>query len=667
MGDKSLDTALLEKVIREQEARIASLEKDLSRFKEIPFRRAGGDSVIAPEPFKPIFKHAQDTVNAYFKHMQMDPSQGTIEIANERYVLMRASALSLGFLKTIKELYADRGEKEAMAIGMSFLFDIAHVVGLNDARDFHKKLGLVDPIEKLSAGPVHFAHSGWALVEILPDSKPSPDDDYFLRYNHPYSFEADSWIRSGALATEPVCIMNAGYSSGWCEESFGISLTAKEITCRARGDDICSFIMAPPTRIQKYLNELLPTKPEITTDSMIYDIPTFFKRKEEEETLQKNLQRAQQMETIGQLAGGVAHDFNNQLSVIMGYADLLKTNLEDDESLEFARNIVTACKRSQDLTSQMLAFARKGKYEITTINIHEVIGEVVRWLERSINKQINIKQRLGANPPTISGDETQIQNAFLNIAINARDAMDEGGDLIFETSTVDFNKKACVALPFSVSPGKYLLTSITDQGVGMDKETMEHAFEPFFTTKGPGKGTGMGLAAVYGTVQNHHGTVSIESEVGKGTTLKIYLPLLEEAKSSRKRNNKITEPAPEVTGRILVVDDEEMVLKMCAQVLRRIGHKVTTVSNGKEAVEYYRKSWKHIDLVILDMVMPELGGRDTFIAMREINPEIKAILSSGYSIDGPAQEILDEGVQAFIQKPFDTKKLSDKVAEVLGQ
>jgi hypothetical protein len=183
-----------------------------------------------PKEMQPLFDKAQKIVGDYFSDLYHDPEKGTIEIQDQRYVLVRASALSYDFLNTIQKLYADRGEEEATSIGRNFLFDIAHVIGLEDAKNFNKKMKLKDPISKLSAGPVHFAYSGWAFVDILPESKPSPDENFYLKYNHPYSFEADSWIKSKEKTDFPVCSMNAGYSSGWCEQSYGIELTSVEIS-----------------------------------------------------------------------------------------------------------------------------------------------------------------------------------------------------------------------------------------------------------------------------------------------------------------------------------------------------------------------------------------------------------------------------------------------------
>lgn len=269
------------------ERKIAELEKEVKRLKgeneklnALPLTKDTHPKVKAPKQFSAIFEKAEKTVGEYFSSLKFTPSKGTIEINDERYVLVRASALSHEFLNSFKDLYSDRGEEEALNIGKNILFDIAHVIGLEDAQNFHRKMKLKDPISKLSAGPVHFAYAGWAFVDILPESKPSPDENYFLKYHHPFSFEADSWIRANKKAKFPVCIMNAGYSSGWCEASFGIPLTAVEITCRAKGDSHCTFIMAPPSKIESYLKSK-----QTKYSKKNISIPAFLERKKIEEQL----------------------------------------------------------------------------------------------------------------------------------------------------------------------------------------------------------------------------------------------------------------------------------------------------------------------------------------------------------------------------------------------
>ena len=245
-------------------------------------------AVDVPDIMKPFFSRAQRYVHEYFQRRSEDPFQAMVDISGERYILVRAASMSKEFFDLIRYLYQDRGEKEAIRVAMGFLFDISHSIGKADARSFHSKMKVKKPLERLSAGPIHFAYTGWAYVRILPDSHPTPDEDYFLIYDHDYSFEAHTWIKSGIKTDFPVCIMNAGYSSGWCEESFGISLVAVEIECRARGDDHCRFIMASPQKIEEYLTQYRPTTYLKLRESGSFSIPEFFQRKRLEEELLKS-------------------------------------------------------------------------------------------------------------------------------------------------------------------------------------------------------------------------------------------------------------------------------------------------------------------------------------------------------------------------------------------
>ena len=345
---------------------------------------------------------------------------------------------------------------------------------------------------------------------------------------------------------------------------------------------------------------------------------------------------------------------------ILGYSEMLMNRLDDPGLQKFASHIRTAATRAADLTNQLLAFSRKGNYISVTVDIHKVIAEVIALLEHSLDKRIEIRQQLEANPHTVLGDPTQIQNALLNLAVNARDAMPGGGKLTFTTSVVE--QQADPADPESLA-GRYLEVCVVDTGTGMTAETQKHLFEPFFTTKPVGQGTGLGLAAVHGAVKNHHGRVQVKSQLGMGSTFAVLLPLLESAQAGLEE-----EPAPapvQGQARILLVDDEDLVRQIASDLLRSFGYKVTTCENGEEAVGYYRQSWEHIDLVILDMVMPRMGGRETFLAMRSINPKVKAILVSGHSLGDEAQQVLDEGGLAWVQKPFNRTQLSRQVAEAL--
>ncbi len=385
----------------------------------------------------------------------------------------------------------------------------------------------------------------------------------------------------------------------------------------------------------------------------------------EQKKLEKQLRHFEKMEAIGQLAGGVAHDFNNQLGAILGYAELLRDHLKDNERLRrYADTIVQSAKHSADLTRQLLAFSRQGKYRSEPVDIHQTIKQVVSLLERSIDKRITIKKILTAKQAVTSGDPTQLENAFLNIAINARDAMPTGGALAFTTETAAIEAGSAHERLLGLVPGRYLQVSISDTGIGMDAETQKHIFEPFFTTKGIGEGAGMGLAGAYGTFKNHQGAVGVYSEPGRGSIFKVYLPLSEAA--GKKIDLSAAIPAIKGTGHVLIADDEEVMRSAAADILLSLGYEVTCRNDGTEAMEYYRKAWRHIDLVILDLIMPGLNGCDTFHAMKEVNPQVKAIISSGYGLDDDIQKTLEDGAAAFVQKPFRLAELSQAVAKVLG-
>ncbi|MBI5743953.1 MAG: PAS domain S-box protein [Elusimicrobia bacterium] len=287
------------------------------------------NAIKSPSQFEPVFQKAQDYVAEYFGDMNMSPSKGTIEISGERYILVRAAAMSTDFFDIFRRLYSDEGADEGFRIAKQLLFDIAHSIGIQDAKNFHARMRLTDPVEKLSAGPIHFAYSGWAFVDISPDSRPSPDNDYFLLYDHPRSFEADSWIRSGRKSRGTACVMNAGYSSGWCEASFGIPLVATEITCRARGDDACRFIMAPPSRLEGHIQDYLTRAGNGRGRPTSYEIPAFLRGKEIEKARRRALQLSEErfrglVETTGDWmweldADGVFTYSSPQVTKILGY------------------------------------------------------------------------------------------------------------------------------------------------------------------------------------------------------------------------------------------------------------------------------------------------------------------------------------------------------------
>ncbi len=433
-----------------------------------------------------------------------------------------------------------------------------------------------------------------------------------------------------------------------------------------------------PSRIEKYVPELqvwldcraYPVLDEqgnlVNVVEHLRDITEQKKAMEELTKTQEQLHQTQKMEAIGQLAGGIAHDFNNQLAGILSFADLLRDKLRSDPALlEWIEYIVTGINRATDLTSQLLAFSRKGKTLSISIDVHSIIKEVSKLLEHTLDKRIELQVQLLAKSSIISGDASQLQNAILNLAINARDAMNKGGTITITTENVHLDQAFCKESLFELHEGAYLCFSIHDNGKGMNKETLERIFEPFFTTKAQGEGTGLGLAGVYGTIKNHKGAIFVQSEPDHGTEFTVYFPLCRNSEPLIKPFSAVADH-PLKTGTILVIDDDTTVNLAYSIMLKSLGFRVISCENGVEALDRYKEIWQTIDLVIIDMVMPKLDGRDTYSALKSINPSVKAILMSGYSFNGEAQKIIEEGVKGFLQKPFTRNTLANKIAEVLG-
>jgi PAS domain S-box-containing protein len=402
---------------------------------------------------------------------------------------------------------------------------------------------------------------------------------------------------------------------------------------------------------------------------LLADITERRAAREENERLQEQLRQSEKMEAVGQLAGGIAHDFNNQLAGIMGFADMIRLQTAGrglSTLARYAEGILTAARHASELTEKLLAFARKGKLQSTAVDLHAVIDEVVSLLSHSIDKKITIHTTLAARTPTTRGDPTQLQNLFLNLGLNARDAMPEGGTLTFATEVADVSASHARRANLGLAAGRYLLVSVADTGMGMDAETLRHIFEPFFTTKERGRGTGMGLAAAFGTVHNHHGAIDVHSTLGHGTTFSIYLPLHHAADATTRHRDLPAETAQPGEGTIMLVEDEAVVRRMAGELMRHLGYTVIECADGPEALERYTESWRDIDLVVLDMIMPEMNGREVYRAMRHINPHAAALISSGYSIDTEAQAMLSEGVKGFLKKPFRRGELAQAIRRALG-
>jgi two-component sensor histidine kinase/predicted hydrocarbon binding protein len=478
----------LENKIKKLEAEVKRLVEENKTLRALSNKIEKNDkpTVKVPKQFTPIFEKAERTVGEYFKSLKFSPSQGTIQINEERYVLVRASALSYEFLYSIKNLYKDRGEDEALNIGKNILFDLAHVIGIEDAHNFHKKMKLTDPISKLSAGPVHFAYAGWAFVDILPESRPSQDENCFLKYNHPFSFEADSWVRAGKKSNFPVCIMNAGYSSGWCEASFGIPLTAVELTCRAKGDKHCTFIMAPPDKIDSYLKR---NKKQLKQSPA--NIPAFLERKKIEEKLKSSLIEKEV------LLKEIHHRVKNNLQIMSSLLNLQADSIKDNKAKEKYTESIGRIK-SMAIIHELLYRSKN----LSSIKIKDYVGELVNFISKtySINNNITVELKI------------KVKNEFIDIdkAIPCGIIINE---LLSNAFKYAFEKrehgKIKVEFIENIDKKYNYQLRVADNGVGIAKKI--NFIDP----------TTLGLQLVYSLADQIDGKLKVERKKGSSFTIQF--------------------------------------------------------------------------------------------------------------------------------------------------
>ncbi|MBW2172774.1 MAG: response regulator [Deltaproteobacteria bacterium] len=409
-----------------------------------------------------------------------------------------------------------------------------------------------------------------------------------------------------------------------------------------------------------FLRTLSPVK---GADGRAIAVTVISKDITERKHLEAQLQYSQRMEAIGTLAGGIAHDFNNVLMGILGHASLVSLDTDTDHPhFEHLKGIEDMVQGGADLTRQLLGFARGGKYEVKPTDLNELIEKSSEMFGRT-KKEIKIHTKHQKEIWPVEVDQAQIEQVLLNVYVNAWQAMPHGGNLYIETSNVELYEN--YTKPFGVEPGNYGKISVTDTGIGMDKAMQQSIFDPFFTTREMGRGTGLGLSSAYGIIKNHDGIINVYSEKGKGATFNIYLPASK--KELPMREDRLPDEILKGTETLLLVDDEGMILGVGEEMLKKMGYGVLLATSGNEAVELCKKHKNEIDLVILDMIMPDMGGGEAYDRMKENNSRVKVLLSSGYSIQGQATEILERGCDGFIQKPFNVKELSGKIREILDK
>jgi signal transduction histidine kinase len=656
----------------------------------------------APVGLGDLFQQATQALGRWFAERVEAPEAGSITIAGERYVLVRAQSLSTRFVELVCQLYADRGADEGERVARTLLFDVAHAIGRADAEALHRRLGLVEPRAKLAAGPVHFAFSGWAAVELLDDSVLEPDERFVLRYRHPNSFEAAAWLSEGRRASAPVCTMSAGYSSGWVQESFGLPLVAIETSCRAMGHDHCEFVMAPPDQAARLARAAgavgVATSPGHGAGERapLADVPEFFGRKRLEDELRRHrdrleelvdertrelqrahaslireaeerrraeaqLQRAQRLEAVGTLAGGIAHDFNNALTSIRLSLDLIRGELQPaSEAHADLEAALDATRGAAELVRRLLAFSRPQPPEASAVDLAELLTRSAALLSRSQRKELVVEVAPIDPPlPLLMLDGNQIEQCVINLGLNACEAIHGAGRVVFSAEVFDL-------APAPGRPrdrqGQFVRLRAADTGQGMDPVALERAFEPFFTTKPGGKGTGLGLTMVHAAVSAHGGWVELESRPGRGTTVDLYLPLLEASDAPRA----VGSVPPRGRGEpILVVDDEPAVRRALTRTLDRQGYVVFEAADGLAALAVLERATPAIAAVVTDLSMPRLDGRGLLRAMRARGEQIPVLLASAYVDDTGAEELLAEGFADLLRKPYEPADVQRALQRVL--
>ena len=411
-----------------------------------------------------------------------------------------------------------------------------------------------------------------------------------------------------------------------------------------------------------YTGSKRPADHFIGTQGIAHDITSRKLNEIERMQLEAELNKARKMEAIGTLAGGIAHDFNNLLMGIQGNISLMRLDMHNSVEIPQRLDGIERCvKRGSQLTRQMLGFAKSGKYNIETIDINKIVEDTVQLFARS-RKTIKIYRNFGKNLWNVDADQGQVEQVLLNLLINSEQAMPDGGQIFLKTERIKPEARHLKRL--GLKPGKYVRILVEDTGSGMDKKTQNRIFEPFFTTKEVGRGTGLGLASAYGIIKNHGGVIDVVSTPGLGSRFFVYLPASNNAAAVKIETRR---GVVKGNGTILLVDDEDIIIEVGEKMLGCLGYRVIIARSGTQAVEIYQRRYQDIDMVVLDMIMPHTSGFETYTRLKEINPLVKVLLSSGYRDRGQAGEIVERDAQSFIQKPFDLSQLSQKIASMLSE
>ena len=727
-------------------------------------------TVQAPPAFADLFDHAEATLSSWLAQRLQEPGRARIAHGDERYLEVRAASLSVEFFDLVRAHYGGDRDPEADDVARALLYDISQALARVDAASLAEQVGVTDPLQQLAFGPVHFAMTGWARVELHDASLPVPTDDYVLVYDHHHSFEAEAWLRLNRRSEVPVCIMSAGYSSGWCSRCFDLELVAAEVLCIARGDPCCRFVMAPPHRLAEHVAALKQSHPELADRMHAVAVPGFLGRRgddaqlrwehtaqlqvafehantgmaivsteghyllcnpayaamlkmgpadlegqrigfalradlgseqadelratlegerdqfrfeveadaadgsvvhidvagslmrdatgrelfyvlqaqdlTEQRTAQRQLARAQKMQAAQELAGGLAHDLNNLLTVILGAADQLEMTLGADHRGSAAVDAIQrAASRAGTVTQQLLSFSRKQVVEARVHDVPSVIAEIDDLLRRVLGERIQLHIAAEPEVSPVRIDAGQLEQVLVNLTVNARHAMPVGGEL-----TVHVRNE-----------GSEVVLEVVDTGTGMSPEVLEQALEPFFTTRP--EGTGLGLAVVQGIVTQAGGRLDIVSDEEEGTTVWVRLPAVDDTPVVLPPRHPALGPEEGGAEVVLLAEDDDEIRSMLTEVLESLGYATLTASDGEEAVAIGLDA-HHIDLLLTDVVMPGLAGPEVADYLRERHPGLQVLFMSGYADAELEPHSLPDDARV-LRKPFALRTMAARVRDVL--